>query len=200
MYGTSGFLPDSLGVIAPSQPVYLWALVNSCLSTPSAVPTDTPTPLPTNTPTPVPTNTPVTTPTPGSGIPYNNTDVAVANALGCTTQVVDQVRALNLDPATSYLIMRLTALCGCSPAAIMNLRLTMGWDQICAQYGLDWTTFTTDLQTRVNTLKPEVVTPNQIIRAAANDPTVFPIDPPPAPMPDHLVYGNPYQEVCPTCQ
>jgi hypothetical protein len=134
------------------------------------------------------------------GIPYSNTNTTVATTLGCTTQVVDQVRALNLDPVTSYLVMRLTASCGCTPVAIMNLRLTMGWDEICVQYGLDWTNFTTDLQTRMNTLQHEVVTPNQIIRAAANDPTVFPVDPLPPPMPDHLTYGDPYQEVCPTCQ
>jgi hypothetical protein len=80
----------------------------------------------------------------------------------------------------------------------MQLRLTMSWDQICAYYGLDWSTFVADLQTRVNTLLPEIDTPIMILRAAANDPSQFPMVFP-APMPDTLVYGSPVSEVVPVC-
>ena len=148
---------------------------------------------PTDTPFATPTSTPTDTPTPGSGgsvtFIYNNPAGACSGAFGCTIQFVDACRALNLDFATSYLIMRLGATCGCQPSDIMQLRLTMGWDEICAYYGFDWTTFVADLQTRIATLKPEVDTPNMIMRTAANDPNQYPIEIP-TPMPDILTTGT----------
>ncbi len=94
--------------------------------------------------------------------------------------------------------MRIGATCGCQPSDIMQLRLTMSWDEICAHYGLDWAAFAADLQTRINTLLPEIDTPNMIMRAAANDPNQFPITYL-APMPDTLVYAQPVTEVIPVC-
>ena len=155
----------------------------------------------TNTPTPFPSWTP--TPTPGTGgsvtIIYNNPASACSGAFGCSIEFVNECRALNLDFATSYLIMRLGATCGCRPSDIMQLRLTMGWDEICAHYGFDWATFTADLQTRIDTLQPEIDTPNMIMRTAANDPSQYPIEIP-TPMPDTLPTGTTSQENCPLCQ
>ncbi len=182
-------------------------------------PTSTPTPLPTVSSCPTPTNTPTftfqptitatqtptlvitITPTsiPVSQIGYNNSDTAVASALGCTPQVVDEVRLLYLEPYTSYIIMRLTVLCGCHASDIMVLRLNMGWDDICTHYGIDWTAFIADLETRIYPLLPENTTLNQILRSDANDPTAFPIDIPPIPVPigQPLVFQTPVQGACP---
>jgi hypothetical protein len=74
----------------------------------------------------------------------------------------------------------------------------MSWDEICAHYGFDWSTFVTDLQTRINTLAPEVNQPLMIMRGAANDPTQYPITYP-SPMPDVVVYGQSVTEVAPVC-
>ncbi len=144
--------------------------------------------------------TPTPTFTPGSGAPpFHNPVTLVSGVIGCTDQVVVDTRALDLDTGTSYLVMRITALCGgCTVADIMNLRLTRGWDQVCANYGIDWATFAADLQARENTLIPEFETANQILRAAANDPNAFPIEIPVA-MPDNTSPGAKVSEGCGSC-
>lgn len=144
--------------------------------------------------------TPTATPTPTSApaMIYNNTDTAVAAALGCAVAIVDEVRQLNLDITTSYILMRLCAL-GENLQAILQMRLTLGWDEICARFAIDWSSFSTDLQTRIQALQPEMITPNQVIRGAANDPSQFPITQP-SPMPDNLIVNAPITEVCPLCQ
>lgn len=154
-------------------------------------------------PTPTSTATFSATPTPPGPVTltYVNTEGACSAAFGCSLTVVEACRQLNLDPTTSYMMMRICALCGvCQPSDIMTLRLTMGWDEICANYGIDWSTFVADLETRLQPLAPEIVTPNQIIRAAANDPAQFPISNPDPGMPDLLVQNSPVSEVCPLCQ
>jgi hypothetical protein len=150
----------------------------------------------------VPTSTPTITPTPSGPVTfiYINTVNACAAAFGCNTTVVQQCRDLNLDIYTCYMIMRICALCGgCQPADIMLLRLTMGWDEICAYYGITWATFTADLQLRMDTLQPEIITPNQIIRGAANDPTAFPQDDPAPNMPNTVTNYTTTLENCSPC-
>jgi hypothetical protein len=180
--------------------------------TPSATVEMTPTPDITDTFTPTPTanagitQTPVFTdtytPTPTTSGPitiiYANSPGACSAAFGCSISFVNACRALYLDFETSYIIMRLGATCGCQPSDIMQLRLTMSWDEICAHYGLDWATFVADLQTRVATLAPEIDTPTMIMRADANDPSQFPMTQPVA-MPDHLTYVQAVTEVVPVC-
>ncbi len=153
-------------------------------------------PVVTNTPTPSPTFSP--TPSGPITMIYINSEGACAGAFGCTILFIQQCRQLNLDPTTSYLLMRIGATCGCTPAEIMTLRLTMGWDEIVAYYGLDWNTFAPDLENRMRTLLPERITPNQIRRAAANDPSLFPISNPDV-MPVSLIFNSPVTEVCPLC-
>jgi hypothetical protein len=115
----------------------------------------------------------------GTVVTYNNPDTVVAAALGCAVQDVDAVRQLYLDPYTSYLILWILGRCGCHLQDILTLRLTMGWDEICATYGLDWATCQADLDNRTAALLPEVTTVNQIVRGDANDLTYFPIEVPP---------------------
>jgi len=153
------------------------------------------------TPTPAISVTPTITPTPSGPVTliYVNGSSACAGALGCSVTIVDQCRQLQLDSTTSYMIMRICALCGvCQPSDIMTMRLTKSWDEICAYYGIDWTTFVVDLQARINTLKPEIDTPAQLIRGAANDPSSIPyVDY--CSMPATLTTGSTFKEVCPLC-
>jgi len=159
----------------------------------SATPTLTPT-WPNPTP---PTSTFTPTPTP-SGHPYRNSDDDVALAIGCHPTVVAQCRALYLDCSSTCMVLRITVLGNCSVAEVMQRRLTMGWDEICDFYGIDWSTFVVDLRARVGTLEPEMDTPNQMMRGAANDPDAFPIVQP-VPMPNHPPAGRPVQEGCAQC-
>ncbi len=174
--------------------------INTPVYTMTVVLSDTPTYTPTPTPTPWMTQTPTDTPTPSGPITliYTNGSSTCSAAFGCTVQFVNACRLLYLDSQTSYIIMRLGATCGCQPSDIMQLRLTMSWDEICAHYGLDWSTFVTDLQTRIATLAPEVDTPIMIMRADANDPSQYPMTQP-VPMPDHLIYAQAVTEVVPVC-
>ena len=172
--------------------LYLSAYINTCNPAATTTPLPTDTPVPTLTFTPTPASTPVT-------ISYVNSAATCAGTFGCSISFVNACRALNLDITTLYIMMRLGATCGCQPSDIMTLRLTMSWDEICTHYGLDWTTFTTDLQTRINTLQPEINTPNQLIRGAANDPSSIPISNPDS-MPDTLTTGITSKEACPLCQ
>lgn len=168
-----------------------------------AATTATVTPSSTATNTPTPSDTPTPTPTPGGPVTliYVNSEGACCSAFGCTVTCVEQCRALYLDQMTSYIIMRICALCGgCQPADLMQLRATgLGWDEICAHYGIDWATFTTDLQTRINTLLPETDSPCQLLRGAAYNPNPYPIEYP-TPMPDILTQTDAITEACPLCQ
>lgn len=178
-----------------------WATTGSATSTATWTPTSTPNRTPTSTFTPsmtatslIPTASPTVTPSPtssstpfpsGTATPpvYNNPAGIVAGALGCTVETVEDVRQLNLETQTSYFIMRLTVYCGCHASDIMRQRLTMGWDDIGAYYGVDWKTFITDVDGRIAGLLPEPITVNQILRADANDPSYFPVEIPPTPAP-----------------
>lgn len=186
-----------------------WSIVMSetfCSNTPVPSYTPTPTGSPTHTPTITPTPpitatyTPTVSPTPSgpTTFVYVNPEGACSAAFGCTVTCVHTCRLLNLDITTCYIIMRLCGLAGCQPADVMALRLTMGWDEICGYYGIDWTAFTADLQTRMNTLQREIITPNQILRGAANDPDTFPIQNP-GNVPDILNNGNTHTEANATC-
>jgi hypothetical protein len=55
------------------------------------------------------------------------------------------------------------------------------------------------LETRVDTLQPEICTVNQILRAAANDPDGIPVEPLPIPTPvgPSLSFATPIQGACP---
>jgi hypothetical protein len=123
----------------------------------------------------------------------------VAATLGCTVATVDAVRQLNLDPYMSYIIMRLVTLCGCGVSDIMTLRLTMGWAEICAKYGVDWTSLVTDVENRTANLVPEETTANQVLRTDANDPNAFPIEisSPPVLPSQGLVFQAPIEGACP---
>ncbi len=221
-----GALPDSQAVtilwvcgVSPTPtptatPTVTYQVTQVATVTPSQ------TPLPTLTPTPTPTATktatfvwtatwtppatatitPSVTLTPGGPITfvYANSDAACSAAFGCSIGFVQACRALYLDFATSYLIMRLGATCGCQVSDIMTLRLTMSWDEICTHYGLTWSTFAADLQNRISTLQPEVDTPNMLLRGAANDPSQFPITYP-VDMPATVVYSAPVTNVGPVC-
>ena len=138
------------------------------------------------------------TSTPGA-ITYINSESDVAAALGCTNDMVSQVRQLNLEPFTSYLIMRIWVFCGCKLTDIMTLRLNMGWDDICNHYGIVWDTFMDDLDIRISVLSPEFTTVNQIIRADANNPDDIPIEPLPIPTPVGLplIFAQPIAGACP---
>jgi hypothetical protein len=169
--------------------------------TPTLIVTPTPDPTPIF-PTPAWTDTPtatfVSTPSGPITIIYMNGAGACSSAFGCSISFVNACRQLYLDFETSYIIMRLGATCGCQPSDIMQLRLTMSWDEICANYGLDWSAFVADLQTRVATLAPEIDTPTMIMRSDTNDPSQFPMTQP-VPMPDHLTYVQAVTEVVPVC-
>lgn len=199
---TATFTPTCTATKTPTTSITpTWVATGSATSTASWTPTPTATRTPTPTSTtsttatfPVPTETPTVTPSPtssftpfpsGTATPgvYNNPASIVAAALGCTAQTVEDVRQLNLETQTSYFIMRLTVYCGCHASDIMQQRLTMGWDDICAFYGVDWKTFITDVDGRIAGLLPEPITVNQILRADANDPAYFPVEITPTPAP-----------------
>ncbi len=101
-------------------------------------PTLTPTPIDTFTPTPTPSPF-IPTPTCTPAMTYANTDLQVATALGCSVGIVDEARQLNLSPEITYIIIYLTTKCGCHPSDIINLRITLGWDEDLRQVwgGLD---------------------------------------------------------------
>ncbi|GEM_PF-6362709 len=149
--------------------------------------------------TPTNTKTPENTPTPGGAVPgWKDPVTQVAGAIGCTTTVVNQVRQLQIEPFTSYVIMRLTVHCGCTVQQIMALRLNLGWDQISAYYGVPWQTLVSEVLAMTAALPREAAPPNNILRAAVNDPAVVNPYPPAAPVPtEQLVLLPPYQEVCP---
>lgn len=171
-------------VVTPNYyvPVYI---PNWCSKTPTPSPTPPPiTYSPTRTPTPTPTitftRTVTRTPTPVCTLAYpqtyNNTSGAVAAALGVTAQIVDEARALNYDPQTTYIIILLTKHCGCHPGDLFNLLITMSWDEICATYGTDWTTLDTEAGTLTTGLASEgTPTPTS---TPTDTPTFTPTDTP----------------------
>jgi outer membrane protein assembly factor BamB len=97
------------------------------------------------------TFTPTLSPTPA----YANLDTAVATDLGVTVSIVDEARALGLDPTTTYVVILLTKRCGCQPHDLWVLNQTMAWAQICVQYGTTWDALTGQAQTLTANLQPE---------------------------------------------
>ncbi len=141
-------------------------------------------------------------PTPTSGpttFIWRVPETDVATAIGCTPQVVNEVRSLQLDDFMSYLIMRITVNCGCTVTHIMGLRRNMAWDDIVIYYGLDWQTLVDDVLTRMATLPREGVPPTYWTRGAANNTNDVPAIVPRRPVPaGQVVFLPPVtQEVCP---
>jgi len=142
----------------------------------------------------VPTSTP-TSEDPDS--PYD--DATVAAEIGCSSAVVAEVRALGLPPTLSFLIMRLTVLCGCSVSDLMVLRRNLGWDDVCAHYGIAWKDIVDDLKPRLRKLRREPIQPSQILRGGtAHLENAVPYTKVQRPVPTaQVLLSVPYKEVCP---
>ncbi len=150
-----------------------WTLTPTVTSTPtltftptaSGTPTQTPTPTstPTSVWTPTVSSTPTVTstasitdtPTPTATMSYANPDTAVAAALGVPVSIVDEARALGLDPTTTYVIILLTKHCGCHPHDLFVLHTTITWIDICIQYGTTWDILVSEEQALTAGLLPE---------------------------------------------
>jgi hypothetical protein len=75
----------------------------------------------------------------------------------------------------------------------------MGWDEICALYNINWASLVLDVQNRTAVLAPEKVTVDQINRFDANDPSYFPVQVQPTPIPSGqpLILSSPIEGACP---
>lgn len=137
-------------------------------------------------------------PTPTPLATYRNSPAEVAAALGCSEAHVLEVRTFHLQPDVAYLILRLTALCGgCTSGDVLALRADRGWDEIVAFFGYDWFSFTADVRSRIQVLRPEPFTPTMVFRTAANDPSAFPAEEPASVSGTVLFLPGPSREVCP---
>jgi hypothetical protein len=144
----------------------------------------------TTTPTPTPTAVAFTW-----AVPVTQ----VAAVLGCSPSAVEETRAYALDTFTSYLVMRLTVVCGCSASEILRLRLNMSWDDIASWYGLDWRALVTYVTARIAELPPDNAPPDYWDRSAANAVTTLQPAQPARPVPTAAIifYPPTTSEVCP---
>jgi hypothetical protein len=96
----------------------------------------------------------------------------VANAMQVSLSTAAAARALNLDEHLSWIIMRLTLHCSCSPADIMQKRKHMSWGEICQSVGWNWSAAIQDVQSHANAagLKADAATGDQLMRSASNSP------------------------------
>ncbi len=176
---TLTFTPTKTATVTPTStgnaPTATWTGTQPISMTGSETPTDTPTPAPDV---------------------YVNDIETVAATLGCTTEVVAEVRSYNLTASASYLIMRLTVYCGCTVEDILFLRRNMGWDDIVAYYGVSWLDMVNDLKNRVSSLKTEEVTPSQLYRTGVYRINEASLGDPPVRPPTTPVVSPPFKEAC----
>ena len=168
-----------------ATPVTVW-LDEVCLAAPNQAPT------------PIATyfGTPGATPEPDGNI-YVVPIAQVAAALGASTALVQQVRDYRMDSFTTYLVVRMSVMCGCSVSSIMAARLNMGWDAVAASLGVPWAALVQDVQARMSGLPPEWDTPAMIIRGTTNNPLLWPSAPPPLRPSAGLVLPASSQGGCP---
>lgn len=106
---------------------------------------------------------------------HNNLQ-SVADAFGCDLGTVRDAYDLNLDEYLTWIVIRISVKCGCSPHDVLSLRSTMSWGEICEAYGLTWDSVIADVDARRggSGLTPTDADPGECLQSISNGSGVIP--------------------------
>lgn len=102
------------------------------------------------------------------GAPATNNLGTVCLNLGCSLPTAKEAYDLNLDEYLTWIVIRISMKCGCSPHDILSLRSTLSWGEICETYGLTWSGVIADVDSRMGGLTPVDADPGQCLQTISN--------------------------------
>lgn len=120
------------------------------------------------------------------GYPANNRTRVLAWC-GCTQADLDEAYSYGLDERAVWILLVIRKHCGCHPHDILALRSTMSWGQICANYGITWSSVQDEMWDDADAagMEPEPALPamdSPVLRNAVPTPEPSPLATPYVPV------------------
>lgn len=118
----------------------------------------------------------------------------LASIFGCTLTQVQEAQAYGFDQRGLWTLLVILHHCGCHASDVMAQRATLNWGEVCAHYGLTWTSVLTELQSNADAagVVPELDSLDGYLRHLQNGAQS------PAPLPTATPYVPPGPLALPT--